>query len=456
MKLSYAKNQQGTALVSIMLMLPSLLIIAAVYVQLSASSFRIAMADQTRINAQLATDAGIDIAMDSVNNNGNWTGTGSEITLRNDNGVRTTYEVNVIPVDADNKILKSVGRAYRPSTDSAPTATVKVETTLRPVRAGDYSIVTGVGGLKLSNSAKIIGGNVLVNGTITMSNTSQIGLTTNPVNVEVANQACPVIPDATYPRICAPGEGGQPVSISNEAHIYANVKANGQTSKANMSNPGLTASYGVETQALPPHDRAAQKAAVSVNRTGTDASCDTNNGTKTWAANTKITGDVNVGKNCKIILQGNVWITGNIKLSNSAQLIVGETLGTTRPTVMVDGKDTEFSNTSKISGNSVKTGIQLISYWSNTTCSPNCTDVTGTNLYNSRGITTIQLKNQASGPESIFYSRWTQVEVSNGGQIGALVGQTVNLTNSSTITFGSSAGIPEQTYWVIDTYRRVF
>jgi hypothetical protein len=290
-----------------------------------------------------------------------------------------------------------------------------------------------------------------------MSNTAQIGLTTNPVNVQVAHQNCPEPADATYPRLCNSGENGQPITIQNSAHIYGDVRANNQTNGAGMSNPGLTAGSGVPAQPLPTHDRAAQKAAATNNMTAAAASCTSNNGTKTWPANTKITGNVEVEKSCVVTIEGDVWITGTLNLKNSGQIRVSNGLGTTRPNIMVDGQSNKLANSSSLASNSSNTGIQLIAYWSTAACSPDCADVTGTDLFNTRDDTTIELDNSASGPQSVFYSRWSRVQIANSGQIGALVGQTVELKNSSTITFGTTVTPGGGTaYWIIDGYRRSF
>ncbi|MEX1995256.1 MAG: hypothetical protein WD887_00560, partial [Candidatus Saccharimonadales bacterium] len=281
-------------------------------------------------------------------------------------------------------------------------------------------------------------------------------LTTNPVNVSVAHQTCPNPVNATYPQLCASGENGVPISIQNTAHIYGTVKANNQVSGTGMSDPGLTASSGVSAQALPAHDRDAQQAAVATTITGSAASC-SGSQTRSWAANTKITGDVSIKNNCVVTVSGNIWITGKLEVENSAQIIVADSLGATRPDVMVDGPiGAVFKNSAKLKSNSTGTGFRILTYYSKASCSPECSEVTGQDLYDSRSETTINLDNSAEGPQTIFYARWTRVLISNSGQIGALVGQTVELKNSGTITFGSTVGGETSRFWIIDTYRRVF
>lgn len=448
-------SQNGSALISVIIVLPFLILITALYMELAVSSLNVARKDQGQTFSQLTTDAGIDYALQYINQDSTWAGTGGEVELQNENDVRTTFEATLVENSPTSRTLTSIGRTYRPaaSTTASTTKTVKVD--LRPVSAGTYSIVTGVGGLYMSNSAKIVGGDVLVNGEINMTNTSQIGLTTNPVKVEVAHQNCPVPATSAYPRLCASGENGQPITLNGSARIYGTVKANNQTSSAGMSNPGLVAGT-VTPGALPNHDRAAQAGAVVLpNQTGAGASC-SGSTIKSWPANLKIVGDVSISGSCQVTILGNVWITGKLELSNSAQLIVSNDVGTTMPDIMVDGTVVKLTNSATIRSNTSNTGVRVVTYWSRASCSPDCAGVTGTDLYNSRNDETISLSNSSSAPESVLYAKWTRVSLSNTGGVGALIGQTVNMSNSATITFGSAAATSSTTFWVVDGYRRVF
>jgi hypothetical protein len=105
--------------------------------------------------------------------------------------------------------------------------------------------------------------------------------------------------------------------------------------------------------------------------------------------------------------------------------------------------------------NTSGTGFEVYTFYSQAGCSPDCASVTGTSLASSRTITTIRLSNSASAPNTIFYAYWSQVEISNSGQIGALIGQTIKLSNAGTITFGASTGTGN-TVWVATGYRRQF
>jgi len=448
-------EQSGYVLISIIIVLPFLLLIVAFYLQLATSSYSVARKDQLRTHAQFGADAGADFAVQQLNADDEWDGTTSPIELHNDGKTRVTYESSVEDI-GDNKTITATGRTYSPVTHTSPDANVTIKVDLRPVSTGEFSLVGGVGGLELSNSAKIIGGSVYVNGEISMKNSSQIGLTTNPVNVFVANQACPSPADSTYPQLCASGENNDPITIENPAQIYGNVTANHQFDGSMMSSEGLVGSSGVEALPLPAYDREAQKAAVATTIDGSAASC-SGSQTRTWTANTKITGNVSIANNCVVTVQGNVWITGTLTTRNSNQVVVADSLGETIPTIMVDGAaGAKFYNSTRLVSNSSGTGFQIITYHSAAGCSPDCTDVSGTDLFDSKNITTLELDNSAEGAKTIFYARWSQVTINNSGQIGALVGQTVSLKNSGTITFGTSIEGVGETFWVIDSYRRSY
>lgn len=447
-------DQNGMLILVFLIVLPFLILIATQYLRLSLTSFQVARFDQLHTEAQLTADAGADYAIEQIGQDNTWSGTSGQVQLHSDSSLKTTYEVTVSNPDSNTKIIQVTGRTFWPVNSTAANRSVTIYVTLRPVNTGAFSIVSGEGGLTMSNSAKIVGGSVFVNGEINLSNTAQIGLSTNPVSVQVADQACPKPADSTFPRVCTGADNaGQPIVLNGPStHIYGTVKATNQTDGTNMSNPGLVAG-SVSPQALPTYDRASQKTAATNNMTAAAASC-SGTQTITWPANTKITGNVTVGTKCKVTVMGNVWITGTLTVSNSAQLIVSNTMGSTQPVIMVDGSTgATFNNSAQLVSNSSNTGFEIITFYSTASCSPDCSSVAGTDLANSRSIGTINLNQSTNAPNSIFYSYWSQVNVGNSGQIGALIGQTVNLNNNSAITFGTSVSTGSVT-WVINGYRR--
>lgn len=458
-------SQHGFLLVSLLVAVFIIIAIGLATSQIVTASYRVASEQFNRTNVQLVTDAGADYAIDKLNEDTAWSGTAGEVTLTNTGDIKTTFEATVgSGADQYHKILTVTGRTYRPASAASPETKRTFEVMVRAVTSGGVggssSVVTGVGGLDMTNSAKILGGEVYINGYISMSNNSQIGQTSQPISVNVAHQSCPDPPDATYPRVCNMGESGEPITLTNNAHIYGEVKANNQTNGSRMSSPGLVAG-AVTPATLPTYDRDAQKAAVASTLSSNDAECDFPfNNTNTWPANLKITGDVSLSNGCDITVQGNVWITGELSLSNSSKLIVANGL-TDMPVVMVDGQNgVSASNSSEFASNSADIGFRILTYWSAASCSPDCADVTGSDLYDSQDVTTIDMGNGSEGPNTSFYARWSAVEIGNAGLIGAVAGQTIKLTNSSAITFGTSvsggSGGVTIAAWVVESYKRVY
>lgn len=430
---------------------------------------RISVRGKYFVNSQLGADAGLDDALNKMNTVTGWTGTAGEVTLLDDPAqkIKVTYEVTVANgSDATKKILTVTARTYSPNTATTPQTTRKYDLDIQAVTSGTgpTSVSTGVGGLVLSNNAKISGGDVVVNGKISLGNNAQIGLSTNSVNVRSAHQSCPIPATSSYPQVCGSGNG-EPISMGNNARIYANVQATNQVTGTNMFNPGLIANSTFDPITLPSYNRAAQVAAVTATYTSTDSSiaCG-DNGNKSWPANVKITGNITLGNNCTVTLNGDTWLGGNVTMGNNSKFVIANALGSTRPTIMVDGGNTSgtggfrFGNNSQIVPNASGTGAQVVSFWSNSSCSPNCSNLTGTDLYNSQGVITIDLSNNGSASNSILWAHWTKVRVANNGAIGAVTGQTVELGNNAVINFTASVPGSDNlvTTWVKRGYMRVY
>jgi hypothetical protein len=99
-----------------------------------------------------------------------------------------------------------------------------------------------------------------------------------------------------------------------------------------------------------------------------------------------------------------------------------------------------------------------LTFWSAASCSPDCTSVTGSDLFTSQGTQTINLANNGAAPASVLYAYWSKVTVSNNGAIGAVAGQTVVLSNNAVINFSSSVPGSDNriTTWVKRGYMRVY
>jgi hypothetical protein len=297
----------------------------------------------------------------------------------------------------------------------------------------------------MSNSATITNGPVSVGGYLTMSNTAQIGSIAAPISVKVANARCPSPATAAYPAICGSGVLPNPITMNNSAHIYGDVRANGQVNTTGFSHTGLVSSSGVAAPTLPDYVRASHKAAVTSTLTGAAASC-SGSSTVTWPANVKITGNVTMGNTCTVLVSGNAWITGNLTMTQKP-VIKPAAAVSVQPTIMVDGSTgVSFNQQAVVATNAGGIGMEFITFYSAAGCSPDCASVTGTDLANSQNLLTISMGNQGDAPGSVLYARWTKVSVGQGGTIGAILGQTIDLGNSGNLSFVSTVSTGNYTY----------
>ena len=462
------KNNKGFVVPTIIITVFCIITVALAVLGLAVANNQNASREVYRVNAQFAADSGLDVGVQALNANETWTGT-AETTLYQDSKLKLTYTTSVLSGQStDKKVIRSVGRVYSPANASSAVVTRIYELDVQAVTSGTgiTSVVSGVGGLILNNNSRITGGDVVVNGTIAVNNNAQIGLSTTDyinhpeqvVNVRVAHTNCPNPVTSAYPRVCAINENGQPISVTGK--IYGNVQATNQTTNTNMSNPGLIANQVVTPYTLPSYDRNAQKTAVTATYSPSDnvVTC-SNNQTKSWPANIKITGNISLGNNCTITLMGNVWITGNLTVGGGTKFIVPDSLGTNRPVIMIDGQSgLVFGNNNTITPNSSGNGVYVLTYWCGASCSPDSTSVTGATLASSQSVVTLELSNNSSAPGSILYARWSKVRISNNGSIGAVAGQTIELGNNAVINF--TASVPGSSNlsktWVKRGYLRVF
>jgi Tfp pilus assembly protein PilX len=464
----FSQNQQNGFILPILLITG--VMVALMIVAVSGESVvnhQTATHAEYALEAQMAADAGLDDAMTKINTVTGWTGTGGDVTLLNSSSpsIKTTYNVTVADTaDPAQKTLTVTAKAYFPSTAATPQVTRKYLMDIEAVTSGTgpTSVASGVGGLVLNGNAKISGGDVVVDGTISLSNNSQIGLSTNPLNVHVADQACPSPADATYPLVCGVGSP-QPITMGTTAKIYGNVQAKNQTTGTNMSNPGLVACSGTNCDpiALPPFDRTGFKNTVNASGqalTGAAAST-CSGGVVNWPANLKITGNVTGTNNCIIKINGNVWITGNVTFGNGEKMVIQTAVGTTTPSIVIDGSaGLIFGNNSGITPNSSNTGAEIVTFWSSAACSPDCSTVTGTDLFTSQNTTTINFSNNSSAANTTLYAYWSRALISNNGNLGAVAGQTVQLGNNAVINFTSSVPGSDNrvTTWVKRGYMRIY
>lgn len=462
------RKQKGMILVSVLILSTVLMVIGFSLMGATGSQYYLANVDVAKANAMQVAEAGIEQSVKDLNENDNFAGYATAQTLFNntDQG-KGTFTVTVAnsPTDSNAKVVTATGNVYRYG-QSKVLSQRKVRVTVVGTRSNGYSVHTGPGGLILGGSANITNSDVYVNGLLTLTGASKIGTAAQPLKVFVANYACPTgtSPGPTYPQLCT---SGQPISLAQSTIIYGTVCGTGQTStgpnnniKTGTTGQGLVVGCIAPQVSPPTYDRAAQISAVTTTKTSTDTSIDCTKWqsgiafTRTWPANLKITGNVDISSSCDLTVSGNVYITGNLTIGGAAKIRTAESATTNRPVIIVDGTISAAGSGGLIA-NSYTTGIEFISFKSSASCSPNCTSLTGNDLKTSQSLQTVTAGGGGNLAAGMFYAYWGKIVITGSGNVGAAIGQTVDMSGAGTVTFGTGVAAGART-WTITSYQQLF
>lgn len=458
-----SRTKRGSIMITVMVLGLAFAIVGIAVMSHASSTFYRATVSTYDANATLVAEVGIETSLHQLNGDNNFTGYAVDQVFFDDpQQGRGVYNTVIEPTaDSNARTITATSRVYRHGTTTNPISTRKVRVTVVGTAGPGYSVHTGPGGLILGGSAQITNADVFVNGYLTMSGSARIGTSAQPRDVFIANVRCPTgnNPGPTYPQLCTGGTGGQPIAISGSARIYGTVCATGQTSSTGI----FTGSGGIGLQAgcvAPPvnppvYDRASQIAAVSTTAASNNSTytC-TGSQTKTWPANLRLNGNVSLGNSCTLTVSGDVYITGNLDLGGSLILKVANSAGTRRPNILVDGTITA-GGSAQLLANNQGTAFQLVSSKASATCNPNCTTLSGNELKTSQNVTTVNIGGSAAVAGSIFMAQWGKAVLGGSGNVGALAGQTVDLSGSGTVVFGTTLSSGSN-IWTISGYQRLF
>lgn len=421
-------------------------------------------------NALYVAEAGVEQTLHQLNQDDSFTGYPTEQVFFNEAGKgRAVYTSVVEDLPGGNaKTITTTARTYNFNNTETPISTRIVKVTVVGTGSEGYSVHTGPGGLILGGSANITNSDVFVNGTITMSGAARIGTQSQPVKVDVAHRACPAgtNPGPSYPQVCSTG---QPISLQWSTYIYGSVCATGQTSYGPNPSQNILPGNGGQGLVLgctaapvttPTYDRAAHISQMTTTANPNDINYNCSQWrnpdgfVRTWPANVRFNGNVDASSSCDLTITGDVYITGNLNIGGAARIRVADSVGTDRPVIVVDGT-INAAGSGQMIANSSGTGLHFISFRSNAPCNPNCTEITGTALRNTQNLQTVNVGGAGNLPGMIFQAHWGRITVAGSGNVGAAVGQTVDLSGAGTVTFGTKLSSGAKT-WTITSYQQKF
>jgi len=457
------QTERGMILVSALIISTVLMVIGFTLISAVAGQYRLASDDVYVDNSLQAAEAGVEQSVEQLNQNDNFAGYTTPQTLFNNatQGYGTfTATIAASPDDTNAKIITAIGTTYHYGQTTSPVSMRKVKVTVVGTASGGYSVSTGPGGLILGGSASITNSSVYVNGTITMTGAASIGTQANPVTVDVANISCPKgsSPGSTYPTVCT--DGSQPISLAYSNKIWGSVCATGQTSTGPNNNiqggstgQGLEAGCTAPAVSQPFYDRTGIVGGITTIVSGTSGnySC-SGNKTVTLPANIELTGSsISWASSCTFVVSGNVYIPGNLSIGGAAKIKVADSVGATRPIIVVDGTINVGGSASMIA-NASGAGVDYVSF-KNATGNPALTP-TGTNLYNSQIQQNITVGGAVNLAGMVFDAYWSKVSLSGSGNVGAAAGQTVDLSGAGTVVFGTTLSSGSKT-WTISSYQQI-
>lgn len=462
-------NQKGTLLGVALIALIVFSTIGAGLIMFTTTQYTTTHRSVFTTNTLLVAEAGIEESIFRLNQDDNFSGSSEpQIFFDNEQQGRGEFESVVEEMEDTNaKTIIATARVYRHGTDDLVN-TRKIKVTVVGTGSEGYSVHTGPGGLILGGSASITNSDVYVNGTLQMSGAAKIGTPSQPVDVRVAHQACPSgnNPGPTYPQTCTTG---QPIALQWSTHIYGSVCATGQTyygpdPAGNIlpgnGGQGLMLGCVAPPVSPPTYDRAAHVGRMAVNANPNDVNYNCTQWrnpdgfTRTWPADIRLNGNVSIASSCNLTITGDVYITGNLDIGGAATLRVADSVGGRRPVIVVDG-NINSAGSGQIIANSAGTGIHFISFRSNAACNPNCTTITGSELKNTQNLQTVNVGGAANLPGMIFQSYWGRITVAGSGNVGAALGQTVDLSGAGTVTFGTQLSSGARS-WTISSYQRLY
>lgn len=350
-------SQLGYLIVYAVVLMFGLITTGVVTLSLVSASYMFTSDDVHRKNASNMVRACAQVVQEELNANPNFTGfSPAEKTLydrTNQNGTRSTCEVDNVTDGAENqKIFQLTAYEYRRSGDPKPikaTAQIVFESSVSLLppppslpNLPDHllgGVLIGYGGITSDGTGTIYTSRMNVLGKIYVDGSGDFRVENNgPLNVY--NLGCGT---TNWPEPCST----PPITRSGLARIYGSICAPGQIDTTNLYS--LVPNCELPDISMPVFDKAGFIEAldgptISANTIMSDGGCWKTQGTKDYRGQTfyvtagaTITGSLNMSSLprisgtvlCRIVFQGDAYITGGITGNLDASTNVEFTLDST-------------------------------------------------------------------------------------------------------------------------------
>ena len=434
MKLSPSSLTHGSILLLALIVSASVVTATVGFFNYYASAVQAERFSLAAAQARSLAEAGIDKAVYELNQSSNYSGE-NETPLGN--GV---FSVSVASIDSNTKrvtVTGSVPNSVRPTATKVVQATIGIDAS---VVSFNYGVQIGQGGLEMSNSSKIIG-NVYAGGNIIGTNSARIqgdAIVSGPAGIIEGM----VIDGNAWSHTI---KGDSTVGGNANHSVLQNTTVTGAVVADAISNCtiGGTAKYdtrssctvsGIATtpnpdafipaEALPLPISEAQIDAWEAEAVigGTEGSQTFSSGTRSLGP-MKINGNLTLSGSAELVVTGILWVTGEIKLSNTSVLRLDASYGNSNGVVMAGVDESasagyiEISNSAQVLGSGVA-GSHLM-------------------LLSQREMGSDAIKTSNNSVTAILYAGEGQIEISNSADLKEVTAHKLKITNNSTVTYES-------------------
>lgn len=433
MKHKIPKNQDGQIIIIILVfMLVIMVLISGMvgYAGLQARSHRQAVAREQAISI---AEAGIEKAIWKLNNQTGYTGeTGTVFGA----GI---YSVTITDLSSTSKLIKA--EAYVPNqANFRGRRTIQATVTTGTTNISfNYGVQIGQGGLEMSNSAMVLG-NVYSGGDIIGSNSARIqgsAIVSGPTGkidgmIIDEGASSHFIEDSTVHTAYHYDLTRTTVTASASVHSMSNCTI-GDNASYNVRVSCAVANGQTTPNPNVPADPPAVPLPVSESQIDTweqEAQSGGEISGQSYSSGTinlgpkKINGDLILSGTAEVVVNGTLWITGQLKLSNSARIRLSSNFGANSGVVVVgvDESSTngyiEISNSAQALGSGAAGSYLML-------------------LSQKEGTGSTAIKNSNSGTSAILYAGEGLIELSNSAQMKEVTAYKLKISNNATVTYES-------------------
>lgn len=374
-------------------------------------------------------EAGIDKATYALNQNGSYTG---ETNTALGGG---TFTTSVTAVDSNTKRITSTG------VRSGSSVTVKANVGITTdVVSFQYGVQIGNGGLEMSNTSKIIG-NAYSNGNIIGTNSARIQGTAVVTGATGIIDGMDIDEDAWSHTIRGSSTvgGNATHAVLQQTTVTGNVVADsisnctiggtatydtrsGCTVSGAVTTPNPAAFVPAAALPLPISEAQIDEWEAEAAEGGTVGTQTFSDGSRSLGPK-KISGDLILSGTAELVVTGTLWVTGEIKLSNTSKIRLHGSYGSNSG-VIVAGVDEstsagyiELSNSAQVLGSgSPSSHVMLLSQ---------------------REMGSNAIKTTNSSAVAILYAGEGQIEIANSAALKEITANKLKITNSATVTYES-------------------